>query len=450
LYILLPYGLLAGAIYVFAAIFAASAISLAIIFRHDLYYPFSWGLIAFGLFLAGIGHGIWYWLDLNDRDPFPSAADFFYLAVYPIFIVALWRLGRQSARDGGAFYDALIVATSAAVLGWAFLITPHIGNPDLTVMQVLISTAYPVADLILLPLILRLVFLQRTRVVAHMLLLLGMLAYLAADILYAHGNLTGWYSPGGLTDALWLVAYALVVGAVWHPSAAIKPTAHTSLAELSRRRLILLGASSILVPAIILLTAGTDVQVVRGAAIASILLFLLVMIRMAGLLQKTQRQANELERLSRIDPLTGAANRRHFWERLSSEMARADRSGEPLALAFVDLDHFKAFNDTHGHSSGDQLLRELVKAWKPQLREIDKLARFGGEEFVILLPNTDTDHGRVVLDRLRGYVPYGQTYSAGLAAYYPGESDDSLIRRADQALYEAKNQGRNRTVVSRR
>ncbi len=447
-YVVVPYGAFASTLYVAASLFATLAISLAVRARRQLFAPASWWLLAGGLGLCTIGHGIWYWLDLQGLEPFPSLADVFYLVAYPLFAVSLWLLGNQNDSEDGALSDALIVGISAAVLSWALLIAPYVYDPTLTLGQLLVSAAYPVADLILLPLVLRLVFLHRTRITAHLLLLIGWSAYLAADILYAHGNSSGWYAPGGLTDGLWLVAYALFVAAAWHPSAAMEPDSHASSAELSGRRLLVLGAAAVLVPMVILFTAGTDYEIVRVAAIASILLFLLVMHRMAGLLRETHRQAAELESLSRTDPLTGAANRRHFDHELAREISRAERTQTALSLAFLDLDHFKRFNDTYGHSAGDALLEELVSAWRGALRPADVVARIGGEEFVVIFPDTTCDQCLGALERLRGLVPYGQTCSAGLATYRPGETADAFVDRADKALYTAKHNGRNRVVLA--
>lgn len=446
LYVALPYGRLASVVYVLASLVAALAVGFAAYRRRPLIQPTAWKLIATALGLAAFGHGIWYWLDLQGLEPFPSVADVFYLTVYPLFGVALHKLGRQKVRSAGAINDALIGGISSAVLGWALLIVPYLSDSNLSLMQLLVSAAYPVADLVLLPLVLYLVFLQRTRARANLLLLSGMLAYLFADLLYAHGTLVGWYAPGGFTDGLWLLSYALFVAAAWHPSAAVETYTPPSSTELSQRRIFVLGFAAILVPMVTLFQGETDMQTARIAALASILLFLLVMRRMAGLLRETQQQAELLQTLSNTDPLTGAANRRELSTELAQEMARSERTSSPLSLAFLDLDHFKNFNDTYGHSAGDKFLQELVISWKTVIRPSDVLARFGGEEFVAVLPDTDLDQARQMLQRLRQIVPHGQTCSVGLARFQPGETADSLIRRADKALYEAKNSGRDQIV----
>ncbi len=329
LYVALPYDRLASFVYVLTSLIAALGVGVAAYKRPEVIQPTAWKLIAIALLFAAIGHGIWYWLDLHDLTPFPSVADIFYLAIYPLFMVALYKLGRPDGQSEGAMSDALLVGTSAAVLAWVLLIAPYMNDPSLSAGQFLISAAYPIADLILLPLILYLVFLQRARILANLFLLAGMLSYLAADLLYAHGNLIGWYAPGGFTDSLWLLSYALFVAAVHHPSASVEAHAETSNEQLSQRRIIILALAAILVPLVILFQTGTDMQTVKVAAFASIVLFLLVLHRMGGLLNETQRQAEALERLSKIDPLTGAANRRELSHQLAREMGRSERLGTP-------------------------------------------------------------------------------------------------------------------------
>ncbi|MHB1568754.1 MAG: GGDEF domain-containing protein [Solirubrobacteraceae bacterium] len=154
-------------------------------------------------------------------------------------------------------------------------------------------------------------------------------------------------------------------------------------------------------------------------------------------------QINLLSGMVQTDPLTGLPNRRAWDERL----ARAVAEGQRFAVAILDLDHFKLFNDTHGHPAGDQLLRDTAAAWREQLRCGDLLARLGGEEFGLLLFDCDLDAANEVTERLRRLVTSDQTCSVGLALRQAEEAVDVALARADRALYEAKASGRDRACV---
>jgi diguanylate cyclase len=169
----------------------------------------------------------------------------------------------------------------------------------------------------------------------------------------------------------------------------------------------------------------------------------------------------ELARVStalREDALTGALNRRGLDEAIDRETARAQRYGSALCLAVIDLDHFKKLNDSLGHQAGDQALRHLVEVVRPMLRPSDTIGRFGGEEFVLVLPETPRDDAKMVVERLqreltRRFFLHNNdkvliTFSAGVVQRADGESRDQLVQRADAAMYEAKNQGRNRVVTA--
>ena len=145
------------------------------------------------------------------------------------------------------------------------------------------------------------------------------------------------------------------------------------------------------------------------------------------------------------DALTGAANRRAWDSHLLDAVHRASQHRTALSVIMLDLDHFKAYNDTQGHPEGDALLRSAVAAWTAALRPQDVLARYGGEEFAVLLPGCPLPQARRAADRLRTLVPNGQTASAGVAEWQHDEDAGQLLARADRALYGAKHAGRNRT-----
>lgn len=175
--------------------------------------------------------------------------------------------------------------------------------------------------------------------------------------------------------------------------------------------------------------------------------------------ERQQAQAKLLE-LATTDGLTGLYNRRHFMETATQEFERARRYRMPLSLLMIDADHFKSINDRFGHHIGDEVLKALATIVRRQLRETDLFARLGGEEFAILLPQTDFADARVAAERLRQTIaehtvdteqgPLNFTVSLGLARIEPSTVDlDDLLRQADAALYQAKQNGRNRLEPAR-
>lgn len=157
------------------------------------------------------------------------------------------------------------------------------------------------------------------------------------------------------------------------------------------------------------------------------------------------------------DPLTGAGNRNALEQTLSREIELSRRYARPLSLIMLDMDHFKALNDTHGHQAGDTALRAVAQLLREQLRNTDLAFRFGGEEFVLLLPNANIEAARIVGERIRGAVErlvlkFGNqtislSASLGCSTYRSNDSQESLLQRADEALYQAKRNGRNRLFL---
>jgi len=173
-------------------------------------------------------------------------------------------------------------------------------------------------------------------------------------------------------------------------------------------------------------------------------------------LEKARSQAHAL---SMTDSLTGLSNRRHFLQGVRRELLLAQRHQQPVALLILDVDHFKRVNDLHGHSMGDQVLIEISQCCTQALRTTDLLARWGGEEFVVLLPNTHREHAHQLAERVREAVAglaqlhanseaVRVTISVGVACADPGQTAtlDVLVQTADRALYEAKRSGRNQVA----
>lgn len=170
-------------------------------------------------------------------------------------------------------------------------------------------------------------------------------------------------------------------------------------------------------------------------------------------------QALEVNReLATRDELTGLINRRAMLDLMALEHSRSLRSGRPLLLAQLDIDHFKPINDQHGHATGDRALQAFAGTVRASVRDTDVLARWGGEEFVLMLTDTSADHARELLERIRQAVQALEiahsagslqlTVSIGLAQHLPGDTVEHTLERADQALYHAKALGRNRVVVA--
>ena len=199
--------------------------------------------------------------------------------------------------------------------------------------------------------------------------------------------------------------------------------------------------------AVILLTA-TSVLAIRMSELR---------MRLAARKQELQQAVATIRALAQVDELTHLSNRRHVFELLKAEQARCARAAAPLSLVLIDLDHFKAVNDRHGHAVGDAVLRGFAQVLREGLRETDGAGRWGGEEFLLVLPRMPASAAAALVDRLHGAVTervFDPTvpelrvrFSAGVSECLGGEVVQDAIARADHALYQAKDAGRGRTVV---
>lgn len=194
-----------------------------------------------------------------------------------------------------------------------------------------------------------------------------------------------------------------------------------------------------------------DASLIQNVYISSYLVIVLLLL-IGAVLMATDRVRSELEYMATHDALTGTLNRRAILGFCADEHERSMRYGQSFSLMMIDLDHFKAVNDTHGHQHGDQVLVHFAGCTRAALRRADRSGRYGGEEFLVLLPNTDTDAALIVAERIRTALTTGHALDCAASigvTHWCGPKDtlDAMLGRADAALYQAKAEGRNRICV---
>jgi diguanylate cyclase (GGDEF)-like protein len=388
-------------------------------------------------------------------DSYPALADVFYLSHYPMVVaglVLLIRL-RTPGRDLPNLLDAALLAVAAGMLSWLYIMTPTAQAQVPTVAKVA-SLAYPMMDLAMFAVALRLILGAGRRPTAFFLLSTNLLAFLTADSIYVLQQLSGTYSVGNFIDAIWLAGNLALGAAALHPtmSRVSEPTRVDDPGP-GPARIIALCAAALVAPATLLVEYSRgDYGHIPVIAMACGLLFLLTIARLAVLVAQ-QRW------LAITDVLTGLRTRRYFETRLAADVAHARRSNAPLAVLIADVDHFKSINDAYGHPGGDRVLVEIATRLRNGIRQEDVLSRYGGEEFAILVRGAAADDPLVIAERLRRKVGDSPvvigdgmgvevTISVGTATYaLHGNTPDELVMAADRALYAAKFHGRNRIDV---
>ncbi|WP_203826901.1 GGDEF domain-containing protein [Actinoplanes palleronii] len=421
--------------------------------------PGGWITLAVGQAAYAAGDVIFsfdVWSTGNMAEPTPG--DMFYLSSYVLTGAAVLTFIRRRTPGWNlaTAVDALVVALSSGLLTWVFLVEPVASDSTLPMAAKLTEASYPILDLMLLILAVRLVLGAGARTPA-LYLLFGYLGVMfAADTGYAVvGLLGGENTTEPFTGGLWVVSLGLIAACALHPSMRDFDTpSHTATPDATPARLTVLTCAVLMVPGLqfVLHTIGKDLNVPLASAACTVM-FLLVMARMAGLVAAQRRAAD-------TDGLTGISNRRHFEETLASECRRAARAGYGIGLLMIDIDHFKKINDTYGHPAGDRVLSEVARRLSSGNRAGLLLARYGGEEFIALIPHVGAGELPAIAERNRlavAELPFAATdqtlitvtASVG-AASAPGHLADpaELLRAADQALYAAKAAGRNRAVVA--
>ncbi|MEV4281736.1 GGDEF domain-containing protein [Actinoplanes xinjiangensis] len=442
---------LSGLLGVFAVV--ATVVGVA---RHRPAVRWPWYGMATGWLLFAAGDVI-YWVQSSvwDRDVFPSIADAFYLGSYPLLAGGLLGLvrARRPGKDRPGLLDALVLATGAAMLSWVFLMEPYVHASDLDVLARAVSLAYPIADLLLLAVLIRLTTGRGDQPLAYRLSVAAVVAMLVGDVVYGFMELTSGYNAGDPIDAAWMLMYAFAGAAALHPSMADMSRLSPPVAEgpIGVRRLIALAAASLMAPAALVIEwlRGTEINIpviVSGCVI----LFLLVIARLHGLVVLLTDTLKSTEVQASTDQLTGLANRRRFhtcWQQsLTGEVG-------PTALLYIDLDGFKPVNDKLGHDAGDSILLGVADRLRGVVRAGDVIARLGGDEFAVILPWTDDRTAGAIAERI--VQELAQPFELGERTVYigasigvitavQGDNPNAQLRRADTAMYAAKGAGRGR------
>jgi diguanylate cyclase (GGDEF)-like protein len=357
--------------------------------------------------------------------------------------------GRRRGGDHAAFLDAAIVSAALALLATVFLIIPVARDGGVSLLSKVVAAAYPVGDVLILAVLVQLVATRALRNLSFLALVGGLGVLLGVDVVYTAVVSTGGTVPPW-SDIAYLAPYLLIGFAAMHPSSRrIVEAPPRSPRRPTAARAVTLGCASVLGPVLLAVSPLLKVQIdTLSLAIGTAVISLLVLVRLLDLLRVGEAQSDQLSILARTDSLTGVANRRTWDFELARAVQAAKVDGSTLTVAVLDLDHFKRYNDEHGHLAGDRVLRETAASWAACLDGCGFIARYGGEEFAVLLPQMAPDDARLLLDRMRLDVARGQTCSIGATRWHRGELPQLATARADRALYRAKEAGRNRLAMS--
>ncbi|HET7489550.1 MAG TPA: GGDEF domain-containing protein [Acidimicrobiales bacterium] len=419
----------------------------------------AWRRIGLSFLLWWAGDLLWFLQEaVLHRTPFPSPADLFYLCSYPMLasgLLALPGAPRRPSERAKAALDALTVLLAGAMVVWYLVVGPLVHGGGVNSLATVLNVAYPVGDLVLVFGVAAVLLGRRWADRPLWLLLAGVLALVVADVAYARLSLTGAYRGGDWPDAAWMAAQCLfVVAAVAQRRQADRPAVRVPRPVAGVSHLpyaaVALGYGLLFVVGRREAAYPLDGLLVCAAAITAV-----VMTRQIRVTAENTRLLAQLRQLAEVDGLTATLNRRSLFETGEPLVARAAHAGRPLTVLMIDLDHFKAVNDTFGHAAGDEVLAEVARRMRLELRDADVVGRYGGDELAAVLPDCTAGEGLEVAERIRASVAAAPVTTAdgwvsvslsiGVAEA-TGQADlTAVLARADAALYQAKAAGRGCT-----
>ncbi|GAB2592372.1 putative bifunctional diguanylate cyclase/phosphodiesterase [Microlunatus antarcticus] len=468
-YHVLPAGLPRDVVYVAVGLAAVVAIEVGLRVNAPARRR-PWRLLGLGtlLWVSGDAVGVWH-SDIAGLDTTPPLADPAYLLGYAVVAAGLVLLirARGPRRDSAAFLDSAIGTIALGLLGWVLLSRPMMDGYRDAPLVASYAAAYPLVDILLVGLLVRLLTTPGGRSRSFRLLVAAMGLMAVADSLQTVLRLQAWGGTNAL-DVVWLLAYAAIGTAALDPSmVSLTAPARPEPARFTRTRLVALAVAALTPPLVLGAEAAFGLPLdVWAVVVGSVAVFSLVIARMKLSLDliQTANAEREVARLALAhqaahDSLTDLPNRAQVMFLMRGALSRAQRSGAVVGLLFVDLDGFKQVNDTLGHAAGDEVLVAASRRMQTCVRDGDVVARFGGDEFVVLLEPVDEESSAVavaerlvaalaepVLLRSGREVSIGA--SVGVAIAQDGSVDpERVLMEADVAVYRAKVGGRGRTEV---
>jgi len=469
-----------------AAATGATVAAAFAVTRHSGADRRAWLLVSIACGSWAAGQLIWCYVELVRREVVPqvSIADLFFLSFTAVMAFAVWPSGGRHTDRLRTLLDAFIIGMSLFAISWATTIN-HVTSEtdDGGLLGTLINLAYPCGDIVVLTIVL-LSISRGAHARSSLMAVAGAMALIAvSDGFYAYLSASSTFDPGSVTGLGWIAGFSLIgfaaLAGAPAAGAASRSTGGSAVGSVGNRTSsrpdpplgVQRGRAASMLPyvplalALIIIAAdryrdGSD----RVTAIVVVLTFIGVLIRQyltirdnVTLTRHLESRERDLERQAFADPLTGLPNRALFTDRVAHALEQHRRNLRPLALLFIDLDDFKAVNDTLGHPVGDELVVRVGERLRGAIRSSDTVARFGGDEFAVLLEGDSdaVEAGSRLVECLRpAFLLAGEHLSVGASiglAEVRGEQDtpelDELYSRADIAMYAAKRGGKGQLAL---